>query len=45
MRLVRKEFNYWGGVTDVSDGGSTLEDILYRGNILSPFKEVLTLIL
>ena len=45
MRLVRKEYYYWGGVTDISNAGSTLEEVLYGGKRVSPFKQVLTLIL
>ena len=42
MRLVRKEEDY---LNDISDAGSTLEEILYGGKKPSSFKQVLTLIL
>ena len=48
MRLVRKEYNYWSGVTsfsDISDTGDTLKKILSGGKEPSPFLQVLTLIL
>ena len=38
MRLVWKEYN---GVTDVSDAGSTLRDILYGGYRVSLYIKVL----
>ena len=51
MRLVIKENKYIyiysrrPSVRDISDAGSTLGKILYRGKKPSPFEQVLTLIL
>ena len=46
MRLVMEveEKDYWGSVTsicDVSDAGSTLREILYKGNRVSLYIKVL----